>query len=408
MAGRWDILFGWLICTIIFITPNVIFQIMTVACSDRAAALTCSFVEAILTDFLVSANIVCGFIMAFCRTGTPETDDRYAFAQSVLIAVAVVYVVWIICRLECCCDCCDRFLVVNQLRHPVQTPFDGFWGVGQNAAAPPLIEISVWSGHWESCERAQIWEAFDRITTEPVTHTNLDGTTRVEIKQETEHVNRPVRSVTSKQRREDQGGGHFDKLPEVTGFEYVKSIDREKEIITTWEEKEFYKYESWDDTTVLPDFPDVMAVTCEAVWNVQVTASARTEIDAMKERFTRAGREKDTDVKVKETVVIPRGVEEVSFALNEAEVGRVRRDHANCRGRLTWQLAWLIGFHSCYECFCSLGEQVSSGTGTAVKVEHYKIISAGKEKRCAYNTPDDKSRSVTMDGLRSLHMITYV
>jgi hypothetical protein len=410
MGGGFDILLGWIICTIIFIMPSIILQIVTIKCSYRPIPFRRSLIEGVFTGGMVSAIIVSTFILTAFRSDTPETLTRHAIALIVVASVSPFYFLWIVCRSRCCgLDCCgqsDRFMVYDQLRKPVPPPEGGLTRIAANAAAYPVIEIEGWAGHDESYEEADIWEAYDKIVTETITHTREDGSTWKEVQRHTEHINHYVRCVKSAQERVDRGGGHFESTPRLTGYEYCKCITEHTVTKTVWSHKDYYRYGSWDDTTNVPYFPDVVAVTVVGEFEVLVTASARKGIDAMKDSFRRTARSKDTDIRVTEDSDVPNVRKYVTFALDEAEVGRVRKYHAQWWGVMAWALAWLLGFHTAYECFCSLGEDVRDGEGRTVRIKHEKVVSADKDKRAAYNSPDEDARHDVRAKLVSRDMIT--
>jgi hypothetical protein len=404
IQGPFDILIGWVICTLIFIMPTVILQIMIIKCTSRPVPLVRSFIEAVLTAGLLSVVIVCTFILTCFSTGTPETDARRELAVTLVITFSVLYFVWIVLRSRFCCGgVCgnDRFMVYDQLRHPVPRPEQGISRIAANAGSPPMIEIRGRAGHEESYEEADIWEGYDDIVETTIFHTRPDGTTWKEVKREKKRVDHHVRWVKSPQRRVDQRGGHFEKPPSCKGFEYVHSIQLHTVNVTVWTHRESYKYGSWDDTTNVPSFPKAVAVTVRAEFAVELTASAQTGLNALKESIGRTARERDTDTSVTVDIDVPHGRKRVTFALNEAEVARVRKYHARWWGIMTWILGWLLGFHTCYECFCSLGEEVGHGEGKTVNMKHVKVVSGGKERRCSYYTTDDDSRFAVAGQLHS-------
>jgi hypothetical protein len=91
-------------------------------------------------------------------------------------------------------------------------------------------------------------------------------------------------------------------------------------------------------------------------------------MDAMKRQMRYAAESHDTDVSVFIDLRVPGARQRVTFALDKREVGRIRKYFANWWGVAIWVLAWLLGFQSCYECFCSLGNTVHSGQATRVKM----------------------------------------
>jgi hypothetical protein len=393
MATRFDILTGWVICAFIFITPNVLIQVLTIRCTSRAHASLRSLVETLITDALVSVVISCSFVYTF-GTGNLDRDDRRSTAFIILIVFGVVYVLWIFLRFPFdfldCFHAKNRFLVLNQLRHPVPPAEEAIPTVARLAARPPVVKVIGWAGHDESYEQLDIWEAYDEVTTTITTHYREDGTEWKEETKSTYHSDHHARFATSAQKRVAQGGGHFTEVPKLHEYEYFKSGKPETVTVTvkTWSDEQTYRYASWDDKSLVLLFPRVTAVELASREEIKLTKSARRDIDAMKEEMRRTAQSKDTDVKVTDDAGQRRGLGYVRFTLDEAEVGRIRKWHARCWGILWWSIAWLIGFHSAYECFCSLGEEFLENKGGREIVYHEKTISGEKDRRCAYNTRD--------------------
>jgi hypothetical protein len=409
MAGKFDILIGWVPCTIILMIPNVVMQLVTIKCTFQPIPFNRVLIGTFITDGLVSLIIVC--VVIVCALN-PLDEERYALAFILLIAAGIFYFFWIVGRGPFCCqDCCtgssfDRLMVYHQLRNPIAPPEEGIVQVAQNAAAPPLILVTGWAGHDESYEEADIWERYDDVQLRTVRHTYSDGTYSDEVVREVTHINRHVRDVKSERKRCDRGGGHFSSGEPYCGrYEYVHDITEHTIEVTTWSDKEYYRYTSWQDTSHVPPFPDVIAITVVADWVVQATDSARAGIDAIKTRYRRIACAKDTSQRIAENVEIPAGVKNVTFALDEAEVGRIRKYFARWWGILAWFLCFFFGFQSAYECFCSLGDTVHEGTATAVHLKHVKVLSGESGKRCPYNVFDEQSRQVVLEELIALDLI---
>jgi hypothetical protein len=225
---------GFFICCVIFMTPNIVVQIVTMKFSTRFPARWRVFAESLCTNALWSMAI-----LPPLRAGI----ESYSLLDvGLTIGTLIALGSWLALManelITAMCSGGDRLAVLKALTVPPGAPENGFGRLAENCSVPPAIRVKGWAGHQESHQEANFWERYDIVTVTHAKEVTSSGYTYHRTYRDYDEVDRPVRTLKSPTRRVDQGGGRLDPPPRLGKNEYFcgGGIQTHYQIVNTWQE----------------------------------------------------------------------------------------------------------------------------------------------------------------------------
>ena len=237
---------------------------------------------------------------------------------------------------------------------------------------PPKVFIKAVSKHEESRE---VWREYKDINTYVISRFGVDY-----------YDKQLIKIHESSWKRTDQGGG---KMPSyIENKRKNCEIYDEKRTIQTYNSRSEYKYESWQDNTIISDElfkSDYDILNIELDFRTQYNKESGEDIRKIKYNFQDNGGENTPDMKFEEKIECPGLPKYVKCFKDESVYKKIQKKNIKIFG--IWIFMLILGYSSIIETYFEIENEENNYDQKSIK--YVKLISGAKNCRAGYMENDE-------------------
>jgi len=249
---------------------------------------------------------------------------------------------------------------------------------------PPNISIDALGQHEESRE---VWSEYKDVNVVIVSYDNYasnDG--KISSMRCVDFYDKEfVGEHFSKWGRTDKGGGKM-----VGSMEHKRKnckISVEKRTEYDINKNVEYKYESWQDNTMVSDniFKSYYPVlNVELEFEVQFDKEAKDCINKIKDEIRNEGKKLETNLKINEIFKCSDMPKKERCYIDESAIKKLKKKKSNIKYLIAWIIMVILGYSSIIEPYCIIGKEVGQ-----ISFRYIKFVSGTKNYRAGYMKNDE-------------------